>query len=90
MPNFISADQLEVARVQNLQPLHRCDTIDCHTEDPEDLAREPLWTESLAVSGQAFVRKVTKMHSTCSIAASCYGPTPVVCHTTAGYVYAHD
>ena len=37
MPNFISEDQLERALVQKLRQLHRFDTLDCHTEDPEDL-----------------------------------------------------
>ena len=37
MPNFISEDQIERALVQKLQHLHGFDTLDCHTEDPEDL-----------------------------------------------------
>jgi len=37
MPNFISEDQIEQALVQKLRQLHRFDTLDCHTEDPENL-----------------------------------------------------
>ena len=37
MPNFISEDQIERALVQKLQQLHGFDTLDCYTEDPEDL-----------------------------------------------------
>src|SRR5437016_4378563 len=37
MPNFISKDQIERALVQKLQHLHGFDSLDCHTEDPEDL-----------------------------------------------------
>jgi len=37
MPNFISEDQIEVALVQKLQHLHGFDSLNCHTEDPEDL-----------------------------------------------------
>ncbi|MGE0822751.1 MAG: type I restriction endonuclease [Candidatus Binatia bacterium] len=37
MPNFISEDQIERALVQKLQQLHSFDTLDCYTEDPEDL-----------------------------------------------------
>src|ERR1700740_1839298 len=37
MPNFISEDQIERALVQKLRQLYRFDTLDCHTEDPEDL-----------------------------------------------------
>ena len=37
MPNFISEDQIERALVQKLQHLHGFDSLDCHTEDPEDL-----------------------------------------------------
>ena len=37
MPNFISEDQIEQALVQKLQHLHGFDSLDCHTEDPEDL-----------------------------------------------------
>src|SRR5437870_905136 len=37
MPNFISEDQIEQALVQRLQQLHGFDSLDCHTEDPEDL-----------------------------------------------------
>jgi hypothetical protein len=37
MPNFMSEDQIEVALVQKLQHLHGFDSINCHTEDPEDL-----------------------------------------------------
>src|SRR5437667_4149943 len=37
MPNFISEDQIEQALVQKLQHLHGFDSLDCHTEDCEDL-----------------------------------------------------
>src|SRR5712671_3402152 len=37
MPNFISEDKIERALVQKLQHLHGFDSLDCHTEDPEDL-----------------------------------------------------
>ena len=37
MPNFISEDQIERALVQKLQHLHGFDSLDCHTQDPEDL-----------------------------------------------------
>ena len=37
MPNFISEDQIERALVQKLEHLHGFDSLDCHTEDPEDL-----------------------------------------------------
>jgi type I restriction enzyme R subunit len=37
VPNFISEDQIERALVQKLQHLHGFDSLDCHTEDPEDL-----------------------------------------------------
>src|ERR1041384_2538084 len=37
MPNFISEDQIERALVQKLQHLHGFDSLDCHTEDCEDL-----------------------------------------------------
>jgi type I restriction enzyme R subunit len=37
MPNFISEDQIEQALVQKLRQLHRFDTLDCHTEDSENL-----------------------------------------------------
>src|ERR1051325_1889353 len=37
MPNFISEDQIERALVQKLRQLHGFDSLDCHTEDPEDL-----------------------------------------------------
>ncbi len=37
MPNFISEDQIERALVQKLQQLHGFDTLNCYTEDPEDL-----------------------------------------------------
>ena len=37
MPNFISEDQIERALVQKLQQLHGFDSLNCHTEDPEDL-----------------------------------------------------
>ena len=37
MPNFISEDQIEQALVQKLEHLHGFDSLNCHTEDPEDL-----------------------------------------------------
>lgn len=37
MPNFISEDQIEQALVQKLQLLHGFDSLDCHTDDPEDV-----------------------------------------------------
>jgi type I restriction enzyme R subunit len=37
MPNFISEDQIERALVQKLEHLHDFDSLNCHTEDPEDL-----------------------------------------------------
>ena len=37
MPNFISEDQIEQALLQQLQHLHGFDTLNCHTEDPENL-----------------------------------------------------
>ncbi len=37
MPNFISEDQIERAMVQKLVQLHGFDSLNCHTEDPEDL-----------------------------------------------------
>jgi type I restriction enzyme R subunit len=37
MPNFISEDQIERALVQKLQHLHGFDSLNCYTEDPEDL-----------------------------------------------------
>lgn len=37
MPNFISEDQIEQALVQKLQLLHGFDSLNCHTDDPEDL-----------------------------------------------------
>src|SRR5579864_7614052 len=37
MPNFISEEQIERALVQKLRQLYRFDTLDCRTEDPEDL-----------------------------------------------------
>ena len=37
MPNFISEDQIEQALVQRLEHLHGFDSLDCYTEDPEDL-----------------------------------------------------
>lgn len=37
MPNFISEDQIERAMVQKLEQLHGFDSLNCHTEDPEDL-----------------------------------------------------
>lgn len=37
MPNFISEDQIERALVQKLHHEHGFESLDCHTEDPEDL-----------------------------------------------------
>src|SRR5664280_379083 len=37
MPNFISEDQIERALVQKLEQLHGFDSLNCHTEDPEDM-----------------------------------------------------
>ena len=37
MPNFISEDQIEQALVQKLEHLHGFDSLNCYTEDPEDL-----------------------------------------------------
>ena len=37
MPNFISEDQIERAMVHKLVHLHSFDSLNCHTEDPEDL-----------------------------------------------------
>ena len=37
MPNFISESQIEQALVQRLQHLHGFDSLDCYTEDPEEL-----------------------------------------------------
>jgi hypothetical protein len=37
VPNFISEDQIERALVQKLQKLHGFDSLDCYTEDPENL-----------------------------------------------------
>jgi type I restriction enzyme R subunit len=37
MPNFISEDQIEQALVQKLEHLHGFDSLNCLTEDPEDL-----------------------------------------------------
>jgi type I restriction enzyme R subunit len=37
MPNFISEDQIERALVQKLQHLHGFASLNCYTEDPEDL-----------------------------------------------------
>ena len=37
MPNFISEDQIERALLQRLQHLHAFDSLDCYTEDPENL-----------------------------------------------------
>ena len=37
MPNFISESQIEAALVQKLQHLHGFDSINCLTQDPEDL-----------------------------------------------------
>ena len=37
MANFISEDQIERALVQKLKHPHGFDSLDCHTQDPEDL-----------------------------------------------------
>src|ERR1039458_586078 len=37
MPNFISEDQIERALVQKLRQLYRFDSLNCRTENPEDL-----------------------------------------------------
>jgi type I restriction enzyme R subunit len=37
MPNFISEDQIERALMQKLRELYRFDSLNCHTENPEDL-----------------------------------------------------
>jgi type I restriction enzyme R subunit len=37
MPNVISEDQIEQALVQRLQHLHGFDSLNCFTDDPEDL-----------------------------------------------------
>ena len=37
MPNFISEDQIEQALVQKLQQLYGFETLNCYTENPEDL-----------------------------------------------------
>src|SRR6266571_1208954 len=37
MPNFISEDQIEQALMQRLQHLHGFDSLNCYTEDPENL-----------------------------------------------------
>ena len=37
MPNFISEDQIEQALVQKLKTVHGFDSLNCHTEDPENL-----------------------------------------------------
>jgi type I restriction enzyme R subunit len=37
VPNFISEDQIEQALVQKLHQLHSFDSLNCYTEDPEDL-----------------------------------------------------
>jgi type I restriction enzyme R subunit len=37
MPNFISEDQIERALVQKLVELHGFDSLNCNTQDPEDL-----------------------------------------------------
>lgn len=37
MPNIISEDQIEQALVQKLQHLHGFDSLDCNTQDPENL-----------------------------------------------------
>jgi type I restriction enzyme, R subunit len=37
MPNFISEDQIERALVQKLKELFRFDSLNCNTQDPEDL-----------------------------------------------------
>jgi hypothetical protein len=41
MPNFISEHQIERALVLKLQHLHGFDSLDCHTEDPEDSSHPP-------------------------------------------------
>ena len=37
MPNFISEDQIEKALVQRLELEYKYDSLNCYTEDPEDL-----------------------------------------------------
>jgi type I restriction enzyme R subunit len=37
MPNFISEDQIEQALVQKFHQLHSFESLNCYTEDPEDL-----------------------------------------------------
>jgi type I restriction enzyme R subunit len=37
MPNFISENEIERALVQKLREFHRFDSLNCHTENPEDL-----------------------------------------------------
>jgi type I restriction enzyme R subunit len=37
MPNFISEDQIEKALVQQLEHLYGFDSLNCYTEDPDDL-----------------------------------------------------
>jgi type I restriction enzyme R subunit len=37
MPNFISEDEIERAMVQKLVQLYSFESLNCHTEDPEDL-----------------------------------------------------
>jgi type I restriction enzyme R subunit len=37
MPNFISEDQIGRAMVQKLVELYGFGSLNCHTEDPEDL-----------------------------------------------------
>src|SRR5882672_5130687 len=37
MPNFISEDQIERALVEKLKQLYGFDSLNCHTDDPEDL-----------------------------------------------------
>jgi type I restriction enzyme, R subunit len=37
VPNFISEEQLEQALVQKLKKLHGFDSLNCHTDDPDDL-----------------------------------------------------
>ena len=37
MPYFLSVDQIERALLQKLEQQHGFDSLDCHTEDPEDL-----------------------------------------------------
>jgi len=37
MPSFILEDQIERAMVQKLVQLHSFDSLNCNTEDPEDL-----------------------------------------------------